>query len=307
MFTKRSVLAVAIEATSGTAESLDATDAALNVFDATVTPNVEFIQRPSQGSFGQQKGVIGKRQATITFKTELYGDGAGGVGAWADVLLPCCGFVKATATFSPSGEPPGSNTKTATIGHYVDGRLEIIYGAVGTFKIVSPTAGRVMLEWTFMGVYSGVTDVALLSPTYPTGLPLMAKNATATWGGSSLCFSNINIDAGNVMFVRPCQSATLGLVAGIITDRNVTGDFDPEAQLVATKDLYGDWLASTTAALILAYQDATDKITITAPVAQIVNCSKADRDGLVVDNVQFQCNRSSAAGFDELTILFGAP
>ena len=49
---RKRVLAAAIEGTVGTAESLDAGDGAMNVYNAVIQPGITAIQREGQGGFG---------------------------------------------------------------------------------------------------------------------------------------------------------------------------------------------------------------------------------------------------------------
>jgi hypothetical protein len=93
----------------------------------------------------------------------------------------------------------------------------------------------------------------------------------------------------------------------MITDRNVVGSIDPESTLVSEANPYGDWLSHTERALAFDLENATDKFAINAPKFQITNVQEADRNGIVTDTISFQCNRSAAAGNDELTIVFSAP
>ena len=90
---KKRVLAAKIETTAGTAIALGSADAAFNVYDAEIQPNIETIERQSEGSFSQQSSIAGSRSGTVTFKTYLEGDGAGGVPDWASTFLPACGAV----------------------------------------------------------------------------------------------------------------------------------------------------------------------------------------------------------------------
>ena len=83
---RKSVLAAKIETTSGTAESLAAADAAFNVFDLTMTANIPMTPRPSQGSFSSLPAVPELYGGTCSFRTEIYGDGAGGADAENDVV-----------------------------------------------------------------------------------------------------------------------------------------------------------------------------------------------------------------------------
>lgn len=298
------VLAAKVEATSGTAETLLAAQAAINAYDVEIQGEIEFIERPRQGSFGRLPGVLGPRGGKCTFKTDLYGDGAAGVPLWASTFLPACGFVDSGGVFSPTSEPPGSNVKTATIGVYENGLLKKLRGAAGTFKLMFPTGKPAFIEWEFTGVWVAPTDAAILAPTYPTIIPLRTSNATFTIASWAPCFESLEIDAGNNVILRECATSSdgSGYAAGLVTDRKPVGKVNPEAALVATKDNYGLWIAGTEEALSIALTDGTDTITVAAPKAQRVNVQEGDRNMIQTDEIDFQCNAS--AGDDELTITF---
>lgn len=303
MLRRKRVLAAAIETTSGTAETLDATDATVNCFNIEIQANIPVEERPQQGSFSHLAAVPGPRMGTCTFMTYLTGDGAAGVPTWADVFLPACGWVESTQVFSPTTEPPGSNVKTITIGVYEDGVRKLLSGCAGTFRIVCTSGMPIQIEWTFTGVWQAPTDVALLSPTYDTNLPLRFASSTFTVGGSAPgCVQQISFDAGNNVIMRECPTTAAGYLAGLVSGRKVVGNMNPESRLVATENVFGDWLAGTERAISLNVDDGTDSITIAAPKSQRINIQEGDRNGQQIDNIDFQCNRSS--GDDELTITF---
>ena len=306
---KLSVLAAKIETTSGTAESLTASDAAYNVFDLSMQPNIAMTERTGQGAFSQLPAVRELTGGTCSFRTEVYGSGAGGVPGWASTFLPACGWVNSAGTFSPRSELPGSNVKTLTIGAYINGKRHLMRGCSGTFTLNYETGKLASINWTFTGVWSSTSDVSILAPTYPTALPLRVANATFTIGSWSPCFQNLSIDAGNEVFLRECATNTdgSGYATAVITGRKVTGSINPEAELIATRDNYGDWIGSTERAFSLAIQNATDKVTIAMPKFQITNLQDGDRNGVVTDEITFQANRSAAAGNDEMTIAFSVP
>lgn len=298
MLTRKRVLAAKIETTAGTAESLAAGDAAFNVYDAEITPNISMASRAKQGGFGQLEAITEGYSCTITFKTDLTGDGIGGVPGWADTFFPACGWVKTTTTFNPTAEAPGTNVKTLTIGVYKDGRLEQARGCMGTFKVMCPTGRPAMIEWTFTGVWLAPTDVAVLSPTYPTQLPLRGANTTFTIGGSwSPCIENIEFDAGNSVIMRECstQSDGSGFATALVTDRTTTVSLNPESTLVATQDNYGNWLAHTEEAISYALTDGTDTVTLSSSSYQITNIQPGDRGGNQVDQISGQVNDDSLA------------
>lgn len=299
------VFAAKVETTIGTAESLTGAEGAYNAFDVVIQPTAEFIKRKGQGTGGGNiKGTIGPRSGTMTFKTEITGDGAAGPPAWMQVLLPACGWVETTGTFKPTLEPPGSSVKTLTLAAYENGVKKVISGAVGTFKIMFEPGKPVMFDWAFTGIWGAVTDVSILAPTYPTIAPMRAKSGTLSIGSWSPCWSSMEIDAGNIITPRSCVSAASGIHSYIISDREVVGTMDPESNLVATSnaDVYGDWLAGEEDSFSLALTDGTDTITFAGPKMQRTSVQEGERSGLQTDTVAFQFNRSS--GNDEFTIDF---
>lgn len=306
LYTRKRVFAAKIEATVGTAISLSGSDGVFNAFDTICQPTAEFIKRVGQGAIRHLEGVVGQRSATMSFKTELYGDGAGGVPTWASTLLPACGWVNSAGTFSPRLEAPGSNVKTLTMGCYTDGMFKSIRGAVGNFKVIFDVGNPIMLEWTFTGAWVPPTDVALIAPTYPTRKPIKAAAGVFSLGSWAPSFKTFTLESGNVIAVRPDVNDTTG--AGIhsycITDREPLATFDPEANLVATSnaDVYGDWLAAEEDTFSLAVEDAADTITFASSKVQRTSVQEADRDGLQIDNIGLKFNDSS--GNDSLTIAF---
>jgi hypothetical protein len=306
---RKSLLAAKIETTSGTAESLSASDAAFNVFDLNMQPTITMTPRPGNGSFSAMPAIRELSGGTCTFRTEVYGTGAGGVPGWASTFLPACGWSNSAGTFSPKSETPGTNVKTLTLAAYVDGKRKLMRGCAGTFRLICETGKIAVIEWTFTGVWVAVTDTALLAPTYPTASPLRVGNATFSIGSWSPCFARLEVNAGNTVVLRECatNSDASGYAAAIITDRLVTGTIDPESALVATADPYGDWVGHTERAFAFDLENATDKFAIAAPKFQITNVQEAERNGMVTDTITFQCNRSAAAGDDEFTFTFSAP
>jgi hypothetical protein len=300
---RKSTIAAKIETTAGSIESLTNAEGVFNAFNSVINPDATFEERPAQGSYGHMPGVVGMRSGTMTFTTELFGDGAGGVPGWASTLLPACGWVNSAGVFTPRTEAPGSNVKTVTIAKYENGVAKRLRGAMGMFSIVMAVGNRVLINWTFRGAWQAPEDVALLAPTYPTRSPMRATG-TYTLASAAHCFSSMTINSGNNLILRPCITASdgSGIATAHVGNRLPTGSFDPESKLVATDDRYGRWLAGTEQALSIAFADAADTITIAAPKVQIRNPQEADREGLQVDNIEFQCNKNS--GDDELSITF---
>jgi hypothetical protein len=105
--------------------------------------------------------------------------------------------------------------------------------------------------------------------------------------------------------LREDASDPSGYFSAIITDRKVTGTLDPEASLVATEDTYGaQWLDRAQRAMAIQLGSGLNRVDLDAPKLQITNVQDGDRNKIQIDQVEFQCNRSAAAGDDEFTIDF---
>lgn len=303
LLTSRRIIGAKIESTSGTAETLTNSESYVT-FDPVIQADADFMPRETQGK--HIPGVVGLRGGTCTFKVELVCDGAGGVPAWADCFLPACGWVKSTQTFTPRLEAPGSNVKTLTIAVYENGLRKMLRGAVGTFKLVQEAGMRIFFDFTFRGAFQAVADVTALTNTPSTQKPL--RFANVTWGGYDPgCIQSLEIDAGNNIILRECPSNSdaTGYATGLITGRRIVGKMNPEAKLVASDDVFGEWFSGVEENLVWDVENATDKVTFTIPKAQRFNVQEGERNGLQINDIDFQCNQSS--GNDEFSILFGAP
>lgn len=301
---RKRVLAAKSETTIGTPISLGASDAVFNVFDATIQQGIPFIGREGQSSFAPITGSLGAYMGTLTFSTDLI-PGSGAVPAWASTLLPACGYVVSTATYTPRTEAPGSNVKTLTMGLYENGLYKQIHGAMGTFVVRFVAGEPVRIDWTFTGIWSDPSDVAIIAPTYPTVMPLRFVSSALDLGGATtLKVREVTIDAGNEVVLREDSTTSTGYVSALITGRRITGTIDPEAELVATKDFYTELTTLVEQELEIVLASAGIGATFNLPKIQFTNIQEADRSGIQVDNLEFQANRSAAAGDDEMSIIF---
>lgn len=291
MLYKKRVIAIKHETTPGTAIALSAGDAAFNAYDITIVPNITVEEHIKPGGFDRNAGVAGARQGTCTFKTMLAAtDGA--VPTWASVCLPACGWKNTSGFFEPVAEAPGTNVKTVTIGVYSDGKLFSIYGAMGTFRIVFPNGRPCYIEWTFTGKWAAVTDTALLSPTYPTASVLRYATATTTFNSVALCVESLTLDAVNTVVMRECATDATGFHTALVTDRYSKLTANPESALVATRNPHGQLVAGTEAEFTLSMPTGTENLVFLAAKAQVLSVGDGDRNGIMVDDLEFGLNTS---------------
>jgi len=298
------VLAAVAEDSPGTAEDLTATEAAFNVYDAKIEPEIEMAERLKQGGYGRLPSYRGALAGRATFGIDLTG-GAVQPG-WAAVFLPACGFAYSTDHYVLDKTPPeadGAGTHTLTFGIYEDGRVKSIYGAQGKVKGTFDSGKIVRLDFEFLGIWATVADAAILAPTYPTDPPLRFSSSDLSIGGAwSPKISQLVLDINNTLYLRPDAVSASGFSNCLITDRQVTGAIDPEARLVDDEDLWGDWLSSVESTFTfdcVADDDADDDCSFTATKFQVTKVSGGNRENLETDPIEFSLNN------DDLEIAFG--
>ena len=302
---KKTVLGGKIESTIGTAETLAAADCTINAYNVVINPEPEFEQREGQGGFGKLASIPGARRGRATFSVDLAYDGSA-VPAWASTYLPACGMVLSTATYKPRTEVPGSNVKTATIAAFIDGVRRQIYGAVGNARFILPTGRMGRIEFDFQGVYSDESDVAIPSSiNYVNTLPLRVAGGATSWASSNICLESATIDLGNVITARECSTSAAGIDSFVITDRNIRVTGNPESKLIATQNRYGQFRDATEG--ILSFTIAgptTSTVVFSMPKAQIVGKPMGDRNGIMIDQIEWQANKNVDTVDEELSFTF---
>jgi len=319
MIKRKRVLAAKLESVVGTAEELTAADAAMNIYDAMIQPDIEFEERPGQGTLSPEPGVPGPRGGTATFSVEWHGSGTaedtGGesVPAWASVFLPCCGLVSTSGAknvFTPiTGVPAAAayGQRTCTIATYVDGTKRMLAGCMGdaVFRFV---AGKVVkVDFTFTGVWQAPTTTAILEPTYPTVLPLrMASAGLAITEDSACKISEFTVSLNNNVVLREDVNGASGFISAMITERLIRGEFDPEAVAASNTSTHANWLTSTEQQVDWSLGAGSDGNTVAfdIPKAQFRNLQEGDRNGRVTNQIEFQANRDADTGDDEFQITF---
>lgn len=302
---RKRVLAAKIETTVGTAIALSGTDAAMNVYNTMIQPNIPMEQREGQGGFNDLSAVPGIRTGTATFRTDISYDGTS-LPSWATTFLPACGWVADGNVYKPKTAPPGTaaGVKTVTIAAYIDGKVKKISGAMGTFTVNFPTGRLAFIDWTFTGKYEDEADASILSPTYPTTKPSRAADGTFTYNSVAMCAESVTIQAGNTVNPLECITSETGLDFYFVGARKPTWSANPLTKLVATLDRYGMWTAMDEYALQITVPGEDGTVQFSSPKAQITNIQEGERGGLVSDQVDWQANKNGSTHDEELIITF---
>jgi hypothetical protein len=304
---RKRVLAAKIETTPGTAEALVGADAAFNIYNMIAQQEIEMESREAQGGFGMHTSLSGGRKGRITFSVDASWDGTATEPSWADTFLPACGWVKAGQVFTPRTEVPGTNVKTLTMAIYQDGQLKKLSGAAGTFQMVCPTGRTAYFTFDFQGIWVAPDEAAILAPTYPTPLGLRYASSTTTWDGEAMCLENITLDSGNTVTMKECAGSVSGYDYALVTNRVVTVTGNPEAVPFGEQNRFNQLIDNGQEILTWNLDGPTNSVlTITAPKAQIIDIKEGDRNGFVVDDITWQCNRNGSNIDQEISMTFTA-
>jgi len=300
MLTRQRILAAKAETTDGTAISLSASDAAFNIYDATMTPDWDVVPRPGQSSSDPLPAVSGGRRMNTGFSTFAHGKGSTGPPAWG-LFLQACGFSLSTATYSL--ETGGTAYTSLSMALFEDGRKRTCTGCVGSFSAEFIAGQPCRINWNFVGCYADGSTTALITPTYPTVIPPRFATANAFQiASTSYRVASVTLSINNELKLREDQT-TSGYRSGVVVHRDVRWTVDPES--ATAKDFYNDMRDHTEADITLVLGGVTyNKVTFNSPKCQIVSAAPSDRDGLLTDTLEFQANRNAAAGDDALTIVF---
>ena len=229
-------------------------------------------------------------RSRCTFKAHFNAASATPPG-WA-TWLAGCGLGFDTTFYKVSYLAPdaaASATDSITFGLYTDGKLKQIHGAMGNAILNLPSGRLGVGEFDFQGIWNAPIDGILLVPVYPAAAPMRVVSSVLTLGAyGDFRIANVRIDIGNTLYPREDVDAAEGIYFVCISDRLTKVTLDPEASLVATKDVYGEWLAGTAADLTCLLSNGVYKCTITLSDVQIVNPQEADRNGVEVDTLECQ-------------------
>jgi hypothetical protein len=185
--------------------------------------------------------------------------------------------------------PASSSLVAATIYVYADQLQYIFAGCRASCKFSGPTAKVPYLDITVDGMYVSRADVAgPPAATYDGTLAPVFKGAVCTLNRLPLALSNLSIDIGNNVVFSENPNAAQGFDAPDIMSRKISGSMDPIHTSIATRDTVADLAAGTSRILHARWGTATgNRVAITAPAAIITKATPGDRNGMIIESIDF--------------------
>lgn len=297
LLTRKRLLAAKVETTTGTPVALLAADGAFHYDNVKIVDETDSDERETPGTFNDFGAIPGPYPARVTFDVHLMGGGGSGLPLWATLLLPACDMSATGSTYSCNNG--AATVVTLTIGVYEHGRLTVVSGCQGTFKIPFSAGHFGKASFDFRGIAQADSDAALITPTFPSVKPPRWANASAiAFGAFTPRLSKAEFDLGNVVELREDPNDTSGIRSAIIVNRKSKLTADPESTLVATRDWKTLMRASTEEVVTAVLgANAGNIITISGARGQIAKMTGGDRHGLITSEASWDMNSAFTIAF----------
>jgi len=316
---RRRLLAARAEVTCGSAETLTAVDLLPHVYDVQFSPQVEKDQRPRLGAFDYSAAVPKGLKGQLTFTMELTAGSA--APRWAFTLLSACGLGLNGGLGSGAGSGSGSGSgsgasgdifllddrpaedvlstqHTITLGQWIGGEYKCLFGAMGNVKFTFIAGERVVMEFTFTGIFAAPVAGTTPVPTADTEAVLRFVSSSLTIGSWTPRVQQLTLDLGNVVTLRQDSSTATGYYAAAISNRRPAGTMNPETPPLGVSDPIGAMLASTEASLSFACSSGSASASFAATRLEFMTAEEAEREGIAADEIGFNLNN------DDLQVTF---
>ncbi|WP_444919311.1 hypothetical protein ACJJID_00250 (plasmid) [Microbulbifer sp. CnH-101-G] len=260
-------------------------------------------RNPITPTLGKLQGVFAGTLMEMTFDVEIKGSGTAGTPPEMAPLLRACGLAETiTATTSVAYQPASDTHESATLYFHEDGSLYKLTGVRGTFSAALTTGEVGKISFTLTGHVSRPTDAALPVASYSAVVPPPAINMPFKVGSFNAVISALSLEIGNQIATPPNIAAENGYGDVSITDREVTGSFDPESTLVSENDWVGDWQDGNAQAIETGTVGhlAGNQYSLSIPQAWYKEVGPGARDGLRT----YEMNFGAAGGDDAFTLTF---
>lgn len=318
MVNAKRMMAMKLEATSGTAETLADADCDLHFFDITVDAEIEhWVNQLATGRHSFAVSPMGKRKITIGAKHAMRLGAAAATPPKLSKAFKTCGqtetvVASTSVAWTPDALKDEGNNVTATIKIYYvanSGNSVIVTakGCMGNCVVSMDDLGQPLVaSFTFTGAFVGITDGAALTVTSPdTSIPPAIIGSAITTAAVPQQIAKFSLDFGNDIQIDYDPADVTGYSAAYIAKRIPKWMMDPKMKLLTVDAHYTRWSAGTEAVLSLATAVVGGlKFTVSAPKGQLVGNKMADRNEAGTFDQEYELHENT--GNDSHAILQSA-
>jgi len=182
-------------------------------------------------------------------------------------------------------------------------------GARGTVSVNATVGEFPTFDFEFTGTYNDQVDEATLSGSFEDTDPAQVQYAALALAQryvekeTNLCASQWSIDMANTIAIRDCINGANATEGAVITAREPTVSYDPEAVLASVEPIWSYLENGTNVEWWVRHGTVDGNIVLFhAPNHQITNIGYGDRNN--IRTFQIDGALARLAGNDELEILF---
>lgn len=205
-------------------------------------------------------------------------------------------------------DPVSKNQGSMAFYYYLDGILHKMLGARGDLELTCEANNMQRIKFTFTGLYGGIADASMPTPSYSAFNTPIPLNSTNTVGGIHGCnmsgndtgvqLKKFTFGLGNTVKHRQL----VGSEAVVISDRMAKGSVSLEMTPMALLDWFDRIQESTTGVIFL--QNGTEagyRTNIILPKAQLMKPKYSNDDNVAMLDMDFKAIWTS--GNDEVRLL----
>ena len=289
MLKKRTVILFKLESTYKT-ESVPApsTDAVLVGNPSYGPEGARMVERENTSpALNKEQGIYAGSLRKVSFDVENRGSGTLGKAPEFGQLLQACGMLETTITdTSVSYSEADSNIPSGTLYIYQDGLLHKMVGCRGTFSGSIETGDKGISSIELTGHLKETIDAEVPVAAYISTLPVPFINASVKIDNYGPAISKIDFDLGNTVATPSSASDAEGYGEIVITERAMSGSFDPEATSIATKNWWYEWKVGILQTLSTGVIGSTSgnryQVDMDVYYSEI---SSGDRDGVLTNDI----------------------
>ena len=211
-----------------------------------------------------------------------------------------------TVWLMPAGlslDPVSDNFESVTLVLHKDGVKHTMPGSYGTFEITAQAGNFATVKWTFTGQYVEPVDDPNPSPIFERTLPSQVELSRLRVGNFQATVEKLTFNQMNDIQVRPDVSSSDGYNGTRIVSRKPEGGINPEADLVANNDFWGQLAAATNMPFQMRIGHVSgNTVWVLCPNVQYSGLTYQDRSGILTYDAGMRFARS--LGNDEACFYF---
>ncbi|MGE0658257.1 MAG: hypothetical protein AB7O63_02090 [Reyranellaceae bacterium] len=199
-------------------------------------------------------------------------------------------------------KPNSSAIPSDSIAVYMDGVVYRFRGCRGTVNLAMTAGGAWTADFQMTGLFESKADAAVPTPTYDGTRPGVWRDSIFSIDRTAVGLSQMALNTGAQTTYPPNPNDAEGFDPPEIVSRAMTCQIDPNAVLVATRDILSDMRAGTSKVIHARLKGGNAsrpgaRLGVVVPDAFYTGFSPTDRQGIAAEQVDFFPRGKDAGAF----------